>query len=350
MGLFNRMKEPVLLKEGRGTEIQIQKLKEIEHTLTPEGQKILLQDIKNLEAGLRGEKSIIFELMNSHMPVYILHDIYLEQDNLKAQIDFLVVTKKLCFVIECKNLYGDIEITNTSDFIRKIEYNGYKKKEGMYSPITQNQRHIELLKKIKIERNTNIITKFIAQKIMDKLYKGVVVLANPKTVLNAKYAKKEVKQQVIRVDQLTSFIKSEYQKSDIEASNDKQLLDWANSFLILHNDVERDYSSKYDSFKLTENISINSVSVDNLPLPLNTLSGSDEEISQETLILSKLREYRLKKSKEENIKPYYIYNDSQLRDLLNKAPKTKEELLRIAGFGDIKVQKYGDDILRILND
>jgi len=31
-------------------------------------------------------------------------------------------------------------------FIRNIESGGKKKKEGIYSPITQNQRHLELFR------------------------------------------------------------------------------------------------------------------------------------------------------------------------------------------------------------
>lgn len=42
--------------------------------------------------------------------------------------------------------------------------------------------------------------------VCDVNYNTIVVLANPKTVLNVKYAKKEVKQMVIRADQLSEFI------------------------------------------------------------------------------------------------------------------------------------------------
>lgn len=63
-----------------------------------------------LEYGIAGEKNIEFELKNSHKPMYILHDIYIQDGDLSAQIDYLVFTKKICFVIECKYLYRDIEI------------------------------------------------------------------------------------------------------------------------------------------------------------------------------------------------------------------------------------------------
>lgn len=104
-----------------------------------------------------------------------------------------MVTKKICFIIECKNLYGNIEISNAGDFVRTTEFVGKKKKEGIYSPITQNQRHIELLKKIKIDKKGNAVTKFLGEKYFEDFNKSIIVLANPKTVLNAKYAKKEVK-------------------------------------------------------------------------------------------------------------------------------------------------------------
>jgi hypothetical protein len=44
-------------------------------------------------------------------------------------------------------------------------------------------------------------------------YKSVVVLANPKTILNAKYAKKEVKENVIHADQLVKYIKEMCEQS-----------------------------------------------------------------------------------------------------------------------------------------
>lgn len=134
MGLIHRMKEPVFLKESSNAEIMLEKLRELEPELNEEGKAVLRQDIKYLEYGIEGEKRIAYELKNSHMPMYILHDLYLEDGELSAQIDYLVITRKICFVIECKNLYGDIEINNAGDFIITIEYGGKRKREGIYSP------------------------------------------------------------------------------------------------------------------------------------------------------------------------------------------------------------------------
>ena len=65
-------------------------------------------------------------------------------------------------------------------------------------------------------------------------------------------------------------------------------------------------------------------------------------------IFKELRAYRLKKSREEDIKPYIIYSNKQLKDLIIKMPKSKKELQSIAGFGEVKVNKYGDDIIAII--
>ncbi len=349
MGLFNKMKEPIFLKESSNAEEQIERLKYLEPLLNPEGQAIIRQDIKCLEYGIAGEKNIAFELKNSHMPMYILHDIFLEDGDLSAQIDYLVFTKKICFVIECKNLIGDIEINNAGDFIRTTEFGGRKRKEGIYSPITQNQRHLELIKKIKVDNKSNILTKFMVGRYFEDYYKSVVVLANPKTVLNAKFAKKEVKEKVIRADQLIKYIKVMYDQSKETTSSDERLLEWAQSFLDLHKEVMKDYSEKYEQYKKEANKAEGSVQ----EIIMNTEEKKVVIMSatlpvEETEIFKELKVYRLNKSREENIKPYYIYNDNQLKDLISKMPRSNEELLAVSGFGEAKINKYGNDILKII--
>ncbi|MEW4414360.1 HRDC domain-containing protein [Clostridium sp. AN503] len=349
MGLFDKMKEPVFLKESSDAQRQLEVLRALESKLTQEGREKLRQDIRYLEYGIQGENQIAFELKNSHMPMYILHDIYLEDGELSAQIDYLVFTKKLCFVIECKNLYGNIEINNNGDFIRTMEFNGRKKKEGIYSPITQNERHLELMKKMKTETRTNLFSKFMTSRYFDDFYRTVVVLSNSKTVLNAKYAKKDIKQKVIRADQLVSFIKEQYKLSKEVENSDADMKTWAESYLKLHKAVEKDYTKKYEPYVIQ-----NTAAEMDGPV-LEPPAGSAEETSmmeektiEGTRLYQELKAYRLRKSREEKIKPYYIYNDSQLKDLIMKMPVDKQALQKVSGFGPVKAEKYGDDILKII--
>jgi len=130
----------------------------------------------------------------------ILHDLHIEYEGLSAQIDFLVITRKIIIVIECKNLYGNIEVTSSGEFIRTIDFGGKKLREGIYSPITQNQRHLDLLRKINLDRRSNFVTRAIVDKFFTDWYKSIVVLANPKTIINMRYVNKEVKDQIARIN------------------------------------------------------------------------------------------------------------------------------------------------------
>ena len=53
-----------------------------------------------------------------------------------------------------------------------------------------------MLKARGLQSKTNIIAKTLFEKSFDENYKSLVVLANPKTVLNVKYATKDIKEKI----------------------------------------------------------------------------------------------------------------------------------------------------------
>lgn len=351
MGIFDRMKEPVFLRESNNAEMQLNALRALEPELNQEGKVILAQDIKKLEYGIAGEKKIKYELRNCHMPIYILHDVCFSDGELDAQIDYIVFTKKMSFLIECKNLYGSINIDNTGAFSRTVDYGTYKKTEGIYSPITQNQRHLELMKKITMEHISNPLIRMISGKHFEEYNRSIVVLANESTILNNRYAPKNVKNKVIRADALIEYIKKTYRESNIPEDSEKSLLERAQSYLKLHKELERDYITKYDKYKVdkTEGDRVCNRNVEQKMYD-GSKNVTDVQIDIEnTEIFKELRMYRLSKSREENIKPYFIYNDNQLKDLIIKMPHNKEELMNVSGFGEAKVKKYGDAIIEIVD-
>ncbi len=375
MGLWDKMREPVFLKESSDAQRQIQMLDGLAPYLTLEGQEILRQDIRFLEYGILGERQIAYELKNSHMPMYILHDIYLEDGNLSAQIDYIVVTRKICFIIECKNLYGNMEITPSGAFYRIMNVGGQRKMEAIYSPITQNEHHLELLKKIRLDEKGNFLFRKMAEKQFDRCYQSVVVLANPKTMVYARDAVPSVREKVIRADQLVAYIRKKYQESTESELSDKKLREWAKSFLDLHQEKQKNYLYKYQPYLLSDYAGGNEKKQDSKNAAAGRKrTGRDAERKKETRyyagtervkipkesrpaesgriedtpIFKALRVYRWKKSQEEEIKPYFIYNDNQLKDLIAKMPRNTRELCQVAGFGEVKAKKYGPEILEIL--
>ncbi|NLB42197.1 MAG: hypothetical protein GX815_08035, partial [Clostridiales bacterium] len=136
------------------------------------------------------------------------------------------------------------EINSNGDFIRKFSYGRNTKKEGIYSPITQNRRHLELAKYIR-GAQTNPLLRIAFDKYFYDTYRSVVVLANPKTVLNARYAKKEVRNQVIRSDQLAEYIRKIDAEPNSVSTSEKGMEGLANFFLSIHKENKVDYTEKF---------------------------------------------------------------------------------------------------------
>lgn len=167
--------------------------------------------------------------------------------------------------MECKNLIGDIEITNKGEFIRSTSYGGRNKLECIYFPITQNKRHLELLREIKLD-GKGILESLTINSNFDDVYRSFVVLANPKTILKDRYATRDVKSQVIRADQLIDTIR----RINDEPRIGKTSLSWnmtvelAESFLQYHYepDIEDAIQQRFE-----EIVSESAKFKDELPMP-----------------------------------------------------------------------------------
>lgn len=369
MELFSKKIGPVFLKETGDTEIFIEKMEKLQENAVGEIKKEIEKQLKIARYGQLGERNIAFELKNSGMDMYILHDIFLEQNELSAQIDYIVITRKHTFIIECKNLIGNIEIDNTGAFIRTYELSGKRIKEGIYSPITQNQRHLNVLKEIRKNSKGNFILKALFEKNFEQNYKSIVVLANPKTCLYARFAPKEIKNQVIRGDQLISYIKEQETVDGDFKRSSEEMLKLAEFFLEQNKPNKSDYAKKYEEIvaevekKKIEKPEIHKEETDKKEIDKKEIEKKQNQFKnqkekkedsvntdkQEERI-QRLKAFRLEQSRKEKVKPYYIFNDAQMMDLLEKNPKNKEELLKVSGFGNVKVEKYAEEIFRILSE
>lgn len=348
MGLFEKKIGTVFLKEDSDAQEFVKKLEELKERSQGELRYKIEKQINIANYGILGEKNVAFELKNSGMDMYVLHDIYLEYGEMSAQIDYIVVTRKHVYVIECKNLIGDIEIDNNGNFIRRFELFGKHVREGIYSPITQNERHLRILKEIRKEMKKNFLTKFMFEQAFQNTYKSIVVLANPKTCLNARYAKKEIKNQVIRADQLIAYIKKTDASDEGGKWSSQAIEEIARFYLGKCKPAKSDYAQKYEELlKLADENDV--ASNDEKIQPESKKEVYEKPDSAEEELVKRLKKFRLDQSRKEGIKPYFIFNDSQMRDLISKGPKNKEELLNISGFGPKKVEKYGDVVLEIIS-
>ena len=63
-----------------------------------------------------------------------------------------------------------------------------------------------------------------------------------------------------------------------------------------------------------------------------------------------LKQVRTKFAKAENVPPYVIFSDATLIEMASYLPKNSDEMRRISGVGDLKLQKYAADFLSEINN
>ena len=330
IGLFtNKFTDTVIYKKDSELENKIQAINNLLKKY-PNNEK-LLKMLRLCELGLQGEKEIEFELKNANIGMYVLHDVNLQYKDLKAQIDYIIITPAKTYFIECKNLIGNITIDKNGNFIREYSYGNKKIKEGIYSPVTQAQRHVEIFKKIWMERNTGIIARTITLKNFDQWRIPLVVLANSKNIINNRYAPREINKMVIKSDRLVSYIKKDIENTSKDLLySQKEMNDYAYNLMNYYNiDIDRNYEKEIEE---TLKNGISSINIDN------------------SIIKEKLLNFRKTKSKEKNIPAYYIFNNEELDKILALMPKTIQELSNANILSDVKLRLHGKEIIKIINN
>lgn len=260
--LFTRHHEPLFLNEGTfQSELILQEMEALRPQVHQKDSARLDRDIKLQKAGIVGEKRVAFELKNSHYPLVFIHDLNLEHEGIKAQIDFLVISPYNAFIIECKNLIGNVEIDKDGSFVRAYGPGRSKLREGLYSPVTQNTRHIELMKAILREGRSTVLNA-LAEKLLEQYYHSFIVFTNDKTVISMAHAPQDVCRKIVRTDQLVSRIKQldqalkkKHPKASFEEEKDE-----AEFWLSQNKPSEIDLSEKYQINGLTESMSSDSKS------------------------------------------------------------------------------------------
>ncbi|MGB2841147.1 MAG: HRDC domain-containing protein [Halobacteriota archaeon] len=70
----------------------------------------------------------------------------------------------------------------------------------------------------------------------------------------------------------------------------------------------------------------------------------------EDQIFQALRGWRLRKAEESSLPPYCIFPDTTLHNIARAKPSSLLDLLDIKGFGKMAIKKYGEEIIKIINE
>ncbi len=71
--------------------------------------------------------------------------------------------------------------------------------------------------------------------------------------------------------------------------------------------------------------------------------------SDEERIYGALREWRNEQAALDGLPPYMIAHNDSLMLMARINPKSRDELVQIKGFGEKRAQKYGDELLQVIN-
>jgi ATP-dependent DNA helicase RecQ len=65
-------------------------------------------------------------------------------------------------------------------------------------------------------------------------------------------------------------------------------------------------------------------------------------------LVERLRQWRLERSREDGVPAFVVFHDSTLRELAAVQPQSHGELAAIKGLGPAKLDRYGDDLLAVI--
>ena len=318
--IFSKFRDTIILKEDCELERRVKYLEDIKEK-NP-NDKNLDQQLYLSKKGLEGENEVLYQLKKANIGMFVLRDIKLVYQDLKAQIDFIVITPWCCYFIECKNLIGNIFVNENGDFIREYYYGGHKIKKGMESPYRQVQAQRDVYKKIWF-RLQGKFKSFLFERKFENLHRILVVASRGENILNTKYAPSEMKNNIVKADALIR--KLEYDRDHSDKSlweNKKNMEQWARHFMQLSVKKEEDFQEYINKFN---------------------------ESSELESLKDRLIEFRKQCSREKNIPAYYVFNNDELDKILELNPKTIQELEEAKILTDIKLRLHGQDIISIIN-
>lgn len=114
--------------------------------LSGKQRELITKEIYALKQGAHGEQSSEYEInfyLKDSKNWAVIHDLRIDHNGRVAQIDHLLINRLLdVIVIETKNFSADLQINEQGEF--SVCYSN--KSIGIPSPLSQNEKHIEVLK------------------------------------------------------------------------------------------------------------------------------------------------------------------------------------------------------------
>ena len=291
--------------------------------------------------GELGESKVLDELKYSFYPMNIIKDISINIGEFHCQIDFLIITKKSIYLIECKNNGANLKIDSNGSFYLVKE----GKKNRIFSVLNQIERQKMILEQLDFDVDIKNI-------------QPIIVYANEETGIEIEDETILRGIDVINLDRLNSLIREKekdleeiYTEEEIEKIKNK-LLDP----ILKNSDYVEENSKKWDEFELrmqlekniNEKKALEKIAERNSTKSIKS-NNDGSKISRDEFgeILEK---YLIRKSEKLGVTTTSLMTEVMRDEILEKMPTTVNQLSKLLDSNSIYFHKISNDLLAMINN
>lgn len=261
--------------------------------------------------GLIGEERVAFQLKKCKEDILCLYNIILKVEDIKVQFDYIVISHDIIYILEVKNLLGNVMINEDLSVIRTIYKNNRIEQSGMENPFIQIEYQIKQLEL------------FLNSIGYNKKVRGLLIMANDKTIITNKSSYKDI----YKYEQLNNYFIKNVKGIKLQRE------DFIIGDQILKNHLEYNY--------LLVNVIKDNIKKQYIPIFKNKI---DEKL------YIKLIELRSHLSKKINCPPCNIYTNKSAELLVKNKPTNKKEFISVPGFKEKKYNIFGEEVINIFKN
>ena len=291
--------------------------------------------------GELGESKVLDELKYSFYPMNIIKDISINIGEFHCQIDFLIITKKSMYLIECKNNGANLKIDSTGSFYLVKE----GKKNRIFSVLNQIERQKMILEQLDFDVDIKNIH-------------PIIVYANEETGIEIEDETILRGIDVINLDRLNSLIREKekdleeiYCEEEIEKIKNK-LLDP----ILKNSDYVEENSKKWDEFELRMQLEKNINEKKALEKIAERNSTKSIKENNDGSKISRdefgeiLEKYLIRKSEKLGVTTTSLMTEMMKDEVLEKMPTTVAQLSKLLVSNSVFFHKISSDLLSMINN
>ena len=95
--LFDSFKETIFAKKSSDLQKKYEALERLKREYPKNNE--MAEELYMVKKGLEGENEIKYQLDKCNLGLYVIRDLQIEYENLTAQIDYVVFSKRYCYFI-----------------------------------------------------------------------------------------------------------------------------------------------------------------------------------------------------------------------------------------------------------